>query len=79
MHDPQWEKKKESQPEQSPAEIKTGCVNTMRNNSPMMAIIPILVKPKIGNQTVATYAFVDNGCGAVFSSTELSDTLKVRT
>ena len=44
-----------------------------------MTIVPMLVKVKNSDQCVATYAFLDNGCGAVFVNKELSDTLHVRT
>ena len=44
-----------------------------------MAIIPVLVKVTNGTQRIANYAFLDNGCGAVFATKELNRRLHTRT
>jgi hypothetical protein len=57
--------------------ITTGCVNT--NGRPLMTIIPVLVKLKASDICLATYAFIDDGSGAVFADQELTSRLNVRT
>ena len=81
LHDPNREKKapEDNKPSET-LSVMTGCVGTFEEGSgPLMTIVPILVKVKNSDQCVATYAFLDNGCGAVFVNKELSDTLHVRT
>ena len=44
-----------------------------------MTIVPVQVKSKSGSICIATYAFLDNGCGAVFAAKELNDKLNSKT
>ena len=84
LHDPnrdQQQSKRESKHENNSEKtvpVTTGCVGT-RNKGPFMAIVPVLVKATAGSQSVATYAFMDNGCGAVFAAEELCRKLHTRT
>ena len=44
-----------------------------------MAIVPVIVKAASSNERIATYAFLDNGCGAVFAESELCESLNLTT
>ncbi|XP_071832390.1 uncharacterized protein [Apostichopus japonicus] len=87
LHDPAREKK--SSDERVTQTVTTGCagvqnVRPQGNKNKMvtgtlMAITPVLIKPKTSDRCIATYAFVDNGCGAVFVDEFLKDSLKVNT
>ena len=94
MHDPERHMKKspdetqENKQKEAAVQIKTGCVGIQTETcgsikvdktSPLMAILPVLVKAKSSDKCIATYAFVDNGSGAVFSDVELSRRLKTKT
>ena len=46
--------------------------------NPAMAIIPVLVGTSSCDNKISTYAFCDNGCGAVFIDTALRNALRVR-
>ena len=46
--------------------------------NPLMAIIPVLVKSKLSDRAIATYAFLDNGCGTVFAEEELQRCLNMQ-
>ena len=46
--------------------------------NPLMAIIPVLVKSKLSDRAIATYAFLDNGCGTVFAEEELQRSLNMQ-
>ena len=85
LHDPERERKtdqnKGEKEEQQQAKI-VGCVSTrdkLNTSNPQMAIIPVLVKATNRTQRIATYAFLDNGCGAVFATKELNRRLHTRT
>ena len=47
--------------------------------NPLMAIVPVLVRQQLGEKCVATYAFLDNGCSAVFADPELIQELNATT
>ena len=49
------------------------------NTTTLMAITPVLVKPKTSDRCIATYAFIDNGCDAVFADEFLKNSLQVTT
>ena len=57
----------------------TGCVGlvgagtSVQTANPTMAIIPVLLKAASSNEQIATYAFLDNGCGAVFADSVICD------
>ncbi|XP_038071855.1 uncharacterized protein LOC119740577 [Patiria miniata] len=78
---------KTSHPAQnSQTQVTTGCAgvlgagaNLHASGSPRMAIVPVLVKASSSHECIATYAFLDNGCGAVFADSEICRALKVRT
>ena len=54
-----------------------GTTNTDKS-SPPMAIIPVTIKAKSSNECITTYAFIDNGCGAVFTAAEINQKLKTK-
>jgi hypothetical protein len=70
-------KPKEKVNQDTPVSVTTGCVNT--NGRPLMTIVPVLVKLKASDMCLATYAFIDDGSGAVFADKELSRRLNIRT
>lgn len=47
--------------------------------NPKMAIIPVLIKPDNTETCIATYAFLDSGCGAVFVKDSLQRALHMQT
>ena len=47
--------------------------------SPLMAILPVLMKSANSDRCIATYAFLDNGCGAVFVKDSLQRALHMQT
>ena len=51
---------------------------TLSGSPPLMTILPVLVKAKNSSTCIATYAFTDNGCGAVFLADELHESLHTR-
>ena len=71
LHDNERDKK-----EKTPETITSGMAK--KDGGPLMTIIPVEIKAKVGSQHVKTYAFIDNGCGTVFASQELTDALNVR-
>ncbi len=89
MHDPERQQKQKSEQKEQveTAQITTGCVgvdtspcgsvNTDKG-SPMMAIVPVMIKAKSSNECFSTYAFIDNGCGAVFSTVEINQHLRTK-
>ncbi|XP_038073422.1 uncharacterized protein LOC119741653 [Patiria miniata] len=89
MHDPdrQPATPKNEQKEPETAKVTTGCVsveakacgatNTDKTN-PLMAIVPVTIKAKSSTECITTYAFIENGCGAVFSTKELNRQLKTK-
>ena len=90
LHDPTRDTKAQPSPENTsepPPKVTTGCVGvtneicakTSTNEpAPLMTIIPVLVKAAAGSQYVSTYAFMDNGCGAVFADSELQSVMKTK-
>ena len=44
---------------------------------PLMAIIPVLVKSKLSDRAIGTYAFLDNRCVTVFAEEELQRSLNM--
>ena len=73
---------------QTTTKVITGCVGvkseicastkTTESSAPFMTIVPVVVKPKASDKGVATYAFIDNGSGAVFADMELSTKQHIR-
>ncbi|XP_072025211.1 uncharacterized protein [Amphiura filiformis] len=65
--------------------VVTGCTKTLASaatssdTSPLMTIIPVLVKHEASDSFIATYAFLDNGCDAVFASSLLQQRMNLRT
>ena len=57
--------------------VMTGSVGTSEPG-PLMTIVPVLVKAAAGSQCLSTYAFMDNGCGAVFVDSELQRAMKTK-
>jgi len=74
-------KHESKQPDQ--VKVNTSCVGLSgaQMTNPLMAIIPVIMKSQCirSDEYVSTYAFIDNGCGAVFIDPELCNVLKVRT
>ena len=69
---------------QPPIETKTSCLGLTEktlqgNNNPFMAVVPVVVKLTNADTTVATYAFLDDGCGAVFVEPSLCEMLRAKT
>ena len=84
LHDPEKERKtvkakEDKQEKEQEQQAIVGCVSKLITSNPQMAIIPVLVKATTGTQRIATYAFLDNGCGAVFATEELNRRLHTRT
>ena len=69
-----YNKRNESTAEKdSPTQVQgvfTGCVNTGPSR-PLMTVVPVVVKGKYSDRCISTYAFIDNGCGAVFADKHL--------
>ena len=67
--------------ENMPTAVTTGYVNITKksNTNPKMAIIPVLMKPNSSETCIATYAFLDHGCGAVFMKDCLQRALHMQT
>ncbi|XP_072030174.1 uncharacterized protein [Amphiura filiformis] len=69
----------------SGSNVVTGCTKTLASaatssdTSPLMTIIPVLVKHEASDSFIATYAFLDNGCDAVFASSLLQQRMNLRT
>ena len=81
MHDPNFQPK----PSSEAAQVMTGCVgvtqeacSTTATENPLLAIIPVTIKARTSNECLTTYAFIDNGCGAVFCTKELNRVLKTK-
>ena len=91
MHDPNWKPKSNNNQKvnDTATQVLTGCVGvkdeictrtgTNKSDTPGMAIVPVIVKSKASDKGVSTYAFLDNGSGAVFVDQELSAALHTRT
>ena len=90
MHDPNWKPKNDSNQKvkESPTPIVTSCIGaekvctrtgTGTSQAPAMAIVPVIVKTKTSDKGIYTYAFLDNGSGAVFADRELNDKLHTKT
>ncbi len=63
-----------------PTPISTGYIGAGKQvTNPKMTILPVLVKMAASSEHISTYAFTDNGCGAVFVDTVLQRTMKART
>ena len=64
-----------------PTKVLTGYISTRTpaHTNPKMAIIPVLIKPDNTETHIATYAFLDNGCGAVFVKDSLQRALHMQT
>lgn len=83
LHDPDVAKKAlvdKKEPEQGNQSVPA--TSTALHNEDAfaaMTIVPVLVKRKDSDKKVATYAFVDNGCGAVFGDPMLSKMLMCQT
>ena len=81
LHNPDWERQPSDQNSggHPQPEVVTGCVGVKHSNTPLMTVIPVIVKHAAADQGITTYAFVDNGCGAVFADQELVNKLNART
>ncbi len=91
LHNPDWEKKVSESKNKITCtpKVPSGCVGiqeklcatTSTNNTqtPLMTIVPVLVKHKSSDQSIATYAFLDHGCGAVFADQNIAEEMHVRT
>ena len=49
------------------------------SGNPLMAVIPVVVKLPGADNSVVTYAFLDDGCGAVFVDPQLCAGLNAKT
>ncbi|XP_033106177.1 uncharacterized protein LOC117108309 [Anneissia japonica] len=79
MHDPTRQQQAQKEDQFNPTKITTGCAGVNNDKlNPLMAIVPVVVKAKSSEECIATYAFVDNGCGAVFVDNELNVRLKTK-
>ena len=77
LHNPNLERKtsdKDTDGHSAAVKVTTGCVNA---GCTRLTILPVTVSTA-GGQCIKTYAFLDNGCGAVFASPELCAKLNVR-
>ena len=76
LHDPNRVKKAEKS-ENKTQKVTSGCSVGME--SPKMTVVPVMVKIAASDRYIATYAFMDNGCGTVFATSELIAKLHART
>ncbi len=83
LHKTESNSSKSSSQTQQPPEKKTSCTGMLGagngNSNPHMAIIPVKVKAAYSQEYITTYAFLDDGCSAVFADSEICDALKVKT
>lgn len=61
--------------------IANGSTNMKESGTqnPAMIIVPVKVKLEGDRRQISTYAFIDNGCGAVFCDHELAKNLQAKT
>ena len=88
MHDPDRLPMQQCQQKDQDETVQiTGCVGVKMNlcgstntdkTNPLMAIVPVMIKAKSSNECFSTYAFIDNGCGAVFSTAEINKHLRTK-
>ena len=94
LHDNMYEKKQQhdqptktqhDQPTKTPEVMTASAVTSIlgagahKTGNPIMAIIPVMVGKASGGEKLSTYAFMDNGCGAVFVEQKLQNALRART
>ena len=81
LHDPDmvWKPNPDSSERSDSSVPATSTALHSNENYAAMTIIPVIVKKKDSEKRVATYAFIDNGCGAVFGDPVLNEKLKSET
>ena len=84
QHD-QPSKTQHDQPTKTPEVMTASAVTSIlgagahKTGNPIMASIPVMVGKASGGEKLSTYAFMDNGCGAVFVEQKLQNALRART
>ena len=90
MHNPDFQPDSPKTPQKQSNEavqVTTGCVGVKSKTcgvtnadkmNPLMPIAPVTIKARSSNECLTTYAFIDNGCGAVFCTKELNQLLKTK-